>query len=218
MVKIKKSSIARQIEDAQQLIDGALAQPEVMKELSKLGYPPKEIQKGTAKLNRVIMLESAKSNKYGLKHSTGVQGNQDHAEAWSKYMHHVKSARLAFANDLGKQKRLELTVARKRALAEWVVQARHFYQELQQMTDDFAAVNVTGEVLAQTLAMIEAVAEAKRVRKSLAGEAQQMTQERNKALRELNTWTRRFAKMARMALEDKDQLLEGMGLLVRSKG
>ncbi len=86
------------------------------------------------------------------------------------------------------------------------------------MTDDFAVVNVTGEVLAQTLAMIEAVAEAKRVRKSLAGEAQQMTQERNKALRELNTWTRRFAKMARMALEEKDQLLEGMGLLVRSKG
>ena len=218
MAKVKKSSIAQQVDSAQQLIDGARAQPEVMKELAKLGYPPKEMQKGVALLNRVIMLESAKSSKYGLKHSTAVQGNQDQTEAWRKYMHHVKSARLAFASDLGKQKRLELTVARKRSLAEWRVQARHFYQELQQMTDDFAAVNVTGEELAQTLAMIEAVAEAKRVRKSLAGEAQQMTQDRNKALRELNTWTRRFAKMARIALEEQDQLLEGMGLLVRSKG
>ncbi len=218
MVKAKKNSVARQVESAQQLIDGALAQPDVMKELSKLGYPPEEIQQGKAYLNRVIMLESAKSSKYGLKHSTAVQDNQDQAEAWAKYMHHVKSARLAFANDLGKLKRLELTVARKRGLAEWRVQARHFYQELQLMSDDFAAVNVTAEELAQTLAMIEAVAEAKRLRKSLAGEAQQMTQERNQALRELSTWTRRFAKMARMALDDQDQLLEGMGLLVRSKG
>ena len=218
MVKIRKSSIARQIEDAQQLIDGALAQPEVMKELSKLGYPPKEIEKGKEKLNRVIMLEATKSNKYGLKHNASVQCNQDHAETWAKYMRHVKQARLTFADDLGKQKHLELTVRRKRAMADWLVQARYFYQELQQMTDDFAAMNVTGEELAQTLAMIEAVAEAKRLRKSIDGEAQQMTQERNTALRELNTWTRRFAKMARMALEDKDQLLEGMGLLVRSKG
>lgn len=218
MVKIRKSGIPQQIENARLLIDGALNQPNVLQEVAKMGYPLKEIEKGKEKLNRVIMLETAKSAKYGLQHSASVQSNRDHTEAWDRYMYHVKSAQLAFRHDLSKQKRLELTVPRKRALAGWVTQARYFYQEIQQMTDDFVSIGVTSEELAQAQAMIEAVAEAKRARKSLAGQAQQMTQDRNQALRELNTWVRKFAKVARIALEEQDQLLEGMGLLVRSKG
>ncbi len=126
MVKIKKSSVARQIEDAQQLIDGALAQPEVMKELSKLGYPPKEIQKGTAKLNRVIMLESAKSNRYGLKHNTAVQCNQDHAESLGEVYAPCEAARLTFADDLGKRSPRPNRCSQARPWRSGLVQVRHF--------------------------------------------------------------------------------------------
>ena len=72
--------------------------------------------------------------------------------------------------------------------------------------------------LAQTQAMIEAMSSAKQHYKSLIGEAQMATQQRNAALKDLDVWVRKFTKVARIALEEQDQLLEGMGLLVRSKG
>ena len=218
MLKSKSTSVAQRIEDAQLLINGALRQPTVSQRLAKLGYPLKEIQAGEVLLNKVITLQTMKSSKYGLQLSASEQYKQDQAAAWQQYMYHVKSAKLALRHDMGKQKRLQLDVPRKRSLAGWLEQARYFYQEIQQLPDQFAVMGVTGEELAQSQAMIEAVAAAKRSCKALAGEAQLATQERNQAIKALNVWVRKLSKVARIALEEQDQLLEGMGLLVRSKG
>lgn len=85
------------------------------------------------------------------------------------------------------------------------------------MPDDFARMGVTAAELSQTQAMIEALIDAKLQYRTRTGEAQQATQERNRAMNELDAWVSRFIKVARIALEGQDQLLEGMGLLVRSK-
>ncbi len=213
----KKRNISQRIADARLLINGALRQPKVSQELARLGYPKKEIQKGESLLNRVILLQNTKSTKYGLQFSVSEQCKQDMAVAWEQYMYHVKSARLAFRQDVGKRKQLQLDQPRKRTLAVWMEQARYFYQAIRQMPEAFAVMGVTGDELAQAQAMNEAVADAKHHCKSLAGEAQQATQERNIAMKKLDTWVRKFTKVARIALDEQDQLLEGMGLLVRSR-
>ena len=215
---VKKKGISQRIENAQLLINGALGQPAVSQELAKVGYPKKEIEKGRALLNKVIELQTAKTTKYGLQLSTSEEFKQEQATAWEKYIYHVQSARLAFRNDVGRQKRLQLNVSRQRTIAVWMEQARFFYQEIRQMSDQFAVMGVTDEELAQTQAMIEAMSSARQHYKSLIGEAQMATQQRNAALKDLDVWVRKFTKVARIALEEQDQLLEGMGLLVRSKG
>lgn len=217
MVKIKSQSIPQRVEDARLLINGALHQPVVLQRLAKFGYPQNEIQKGKVLLEKVMLLQSAKSAKYGLQFDASEQFKKDQAAAWEKYMYHVKSAKLAFRNDIGKQKKLQLDVPRKRNLAGWMEQARYFYQEIQQMSDDSAVMGVTAAELAQTQAMIEAIADSHRSCRGLQGEAQMATQERNIAIQALDAWVRKFTKAARLALDDQDQLLEGMGLLVRTK-
>ena len=213
----KKKNIPQRIEDAQRLINGALRQPTVAQALTKMGYPKKEIQRGEALLNRVVLLQTAKSVKYGAQFKASEQSKQDQATAWNQYIYHVKSARLAFRNDIGRRKQLQLDAPRRRALAAWLEQSRYFYQEIRQMTDYFTVMGVTDDELAQAQAMIEAVADTKRRNQSLVGEAQLATQERNIAMKELDAWVSRFTKVARVALDEHDQLLEGLGLLVRSK-
>ena len=213
----KTNSIAQQIQNTRLLIDGALNQPLVSQKLAKFGFPKPEIKKGEAILNRVVLLDTAKSSKYGQQLRASEQCKEDRVAAWEQYNYHVKSAKLVFRNDWGMQKQLQLDQPRKRTLAAWLTQARYFYQEIQQMPDHFAKMGVTADELAQTQAMIEAVSGANHHCKALAGEAQLATQQRNAAMKELNVWVRRFTKVARVALEEHDQLLEGLGLMVRSK-
>lgn len=217
LVKMKSNSISQRIENARLLITGALRQPIVRQEVAKLGYPLKEIQKGEKLLNKVVLLQTAKKSKYGSQLSASEQCKQDQAAAWETYMYHVKSAKLTFRHDIGTMKRLQLDGPRKVRFAAWMEQSRYFYQEIRQMTEHFAVMGVTADELAQAQAMMEAVADAKRHCKSLAGEAQLATQERNAALKELDAWVSKFTKVARIALNEHDQLLEGMGLLVRSR-
>ncbi|WPP49061.1 hypothetical protein [Catalinimonas niigatensis] len=214
---VKKKNIPQRIEDARLLIRGAMHMPVVSQEVAKYGYPMKELQRGEGLLNKVILLQSEKSSKYGLQFSASEQLKKDQATAWEQYLYHVKSAKLAFRNDIGKQKHLQLDVPRKRNLAGWMEQARYFYKEIQQMPESFAPMGVTAEEVAQTQAMIEAIGDTHRSCKGLQGEAQMATQERNLAMKALDEWVRRFTKTARLALDDQDQLLEGLGLLVRSK-
>jgi hypothetical protein len=217
MVKLKSQSIAQKMENARLLIEGAIHQPLINQELAKYGYPLKEIQKGKALLEKVVLLQSQKSTKYGAQFSASEQFKQDQTAAWDKYIYHIKVAKLAFRNDLGKQRQLQLNVARKRNLAGWLEQARFFYQEIQGMAAEMEQMGVTASELSQAQAMIEAVADTKRSYKGLEGEAQLATQERNIALKALEDWVRKFTKAARLALDENDQLLEGLGLMVPTR-
>lgn len=214
---MKSKGITQRIENARLLINGAINQPAVGQELAKVGFPAKEIQKGKSILDNVMRLQSTKSARYGSRFSAAERFKQDQATAWAKYMYHIKSAKLVFQDDIGTQRKLQLNVPRERKLAEWMEQARYFYQEIEQMPEAFTAMGVTAEELARVQAMIEAIGEAKLTFKGLGGEAQQATQERDIAMKSLDAWVSKFTKAARLALDEQDQLLEGMGLLVRSK-
>ncbi|MEK6477346.1 hypothetical protein WJR50_07425 [Catalinimonas sp. 4WD22] len=214
---MKSKAIPQRIEDARLLIRGAMSMPTVSQELAKVGYPLKELQRANTMIDNVVALQTDKNSKHGLQLSASEQFKKDQADAWEIYTYHVKSAKLALRNDVGKQRHLQLDVPRKRNLAGWMEQARYFYKEIQLLPDSFVAMGVTAEELAQAQAMMEAIADTHRSCKGLQGEAQMATQLRNIALKEMDEWVRRFTKAARLALDEHDQLLEGLGLLVRSK-
>ncbi|WKN30316.1 hypothetical protein PZB74_15230 [Porifericola rhodea] len=216
MIKSKKG-IAQILEDARLLIQGALHQPLVLQEVAKYRYSEKDIRNAQKLLDRAVALQSDKTSKYGKQLGASDQYKKDQAEAWDLYSYHYQLAKLACRNESGLQKRLQLEVPRKRNMAAWMEQSRYFYTELLQLPQVYEAMAVSAEELAQAQAMQEAVADSRRNFKSSQGEAQLATQARNIAFKELEEWTRRFRKVARLALEENDQLLEGMGITVRSK-
>lgn len=214
---VKKKNIPQRIEDVRLLIYGTMHQPIVSEEMAKLGYSFKEMQKAQAMVDNVSKLQNEKSSKYASQYSASERYKEDQAAAWELYNYHTRSAKLAFRRDKMMRKQLQLDMPRKRSMAGWMEQARFFYGTLQQMPEQFGKIGVTAEELAQAQAMMEALADAHRHYKGLQGEAQMATQTRNIAMKELDAWVRRFNKAARLALHEHDQLLEGLGLLVRSK-
>ncbi len=73
------------------------------------------------------------------------------------------------------------------------------------------------EQLSQNKAMIEALIATRNRRMQKKGEAEEATRLRNEAVKALNAWMVSFRGIARIALKDKPQLLEALGIMVKTK-
>jgi hypothetical protein len=74
----------------------------------------------------------------------------------------------------------------------------------------------TSEKLAAERGRIAAYDEANRKQEAAKGAAQQATREQDAALQALNEWTAQYLKIARVALREKPQLLEKLGIAART--
>jgi hypothetical protein len=77
-------------------------------------------------------------------------------------------------------------------------------------------VRVTPDVVAESLAKLERVLALRSHYDKEAGESQEITQNKNTAMKKLKTWLSRFDAAAKIALYDKPQLREVLGIFVRS--
>jgi hypothetical protein len=71
--------------------------------------------------------------------------------------------------------------------------------------------------LAQNQANLDALVALRNRRKQLKGDAEEATRNRNLSLRALRLWMKEFYGIARVALADKPQLLEVLGIKVKSE-
>jgi len=79
-----------------------------------------------------------------------------------------------------------------------------------------ASFGYTPEKLAAERARIAAYDEANRKQEAAKGAAQQATREQDTALQALNEWTAQYLKIAKVALREKPQLLEKLGIAART--
>ena len=210
-----KYSIEQKLENYRIALEGGMNHPIISQRVAVLGYDKKKVREGIGLHNEVIQLESLKNERYGNQRGSHDTLKADREAAWQLYIKHVTFARLAFKGNKAVWQKLQLSGKRKSTLAGWLAQSRIFYQEITHVTETMATVGITAEELQQAWAMIEAVAQARTQYQQEAGEAQWATQKRNQSLRELEVWMQRYLKVARLALEEDDQLLEVLGIVVK---
>ncbi len=205
-------SIDKQLEIAEVAIEGVLANPEMQKIFNGFGYNREKMLKGKALLETSRQMQSDKNDLKGMQRDASAKVQEDYQLAWKTYMRHVTIARLDLPKTSGKWKKLQLSGERKRTFAGWLEQARLFYHELTTDAALLAQIGISPEDVAQAKAMIEAVKVARRDHKESLGASKEATQQRDKALTELNMWMNHFFKIATVALAGKTKMRETLGM------
>jgi len=102
---------------------------------------------------------------------------------------------------------------------DWLNDAEKFYNNLlgnQQWSDTIQSYGYTTEQLNAQQQQVESLKVLQQTRQREMGEAQQATKTKWERFNQLKTWCNHLTELARIEFEDDAQLLEKMGILIRS--
>ncbi|MBN1118463.1 MAG: hypothetical protein JXA77_14725 [Bacteroidales bacterium] len=190
--------------------------PELGTAMSEFGYNDKamneadKLQKETQKLHQVQVKE------YGEQAEASLEVRKALAELKNPYMKHVKIARIALRDDVAGWQALGLSGTRRRTYAGIIAEARLFYANMlsnNNLLTKMAVYGITRNKLEVTQKLAEKAESALAKYREELGQAQNATQERDEKVDALQAWYSDFREIARIALEDKPQYLEMLGIV-----
>lgn len=213
-------TIADVLDDAALVLKNAQEDPTIKGGMERFGYTTARLQQGEALYQHARGLASAKQDAYGDQYNATDALEIDTAQAYDRYMEHVTVARLAFKDDRGVKNALGLAGDRKQSMSGWLDQAQQFY--LNALNDAairarLAQYGVEQADLEQALAAVQGVISANATQERSRGRAQQSTEERDAALRDLQAFIGEYKTLARRAFADDRQQLEKLGIVAPSE-
>jgi len=211
-----KQSIQDYLLSANVALENAVTDPEILGLLTEYGYNEAKINAGKVLYNSANEKFQLQKTEYGDQFAASQELQTKWDVANAGYMKHVKVGRIALKDNYAAFLKLGLEGSRKRTLSGWLVQARQFYSNALSDTtiqNELAAFGITVEKLQQSQQLVDEVESANSAHKKEKGEAQQATLDRDKVMDFLEDWMSDFIAIARIALEERPQLLEKMGVV-----
>ena len=210
-----KKTIDSFLLNAKVAIENGITNTEIAGIMAEFGYTSEKMADGNALLVKANELNIKQKKEYGEQYAATDAVSSKYDEINGSYMKHVKLARLVFKNERDKYKSLELSGERKRSLSGWISQTKQFYTGMLSEEGNITGIlkyGITKEKLEAGLTGVKELEQLKAAKEKETGEAQQATLERDTCLDELNEWIGEFRTVARIALEDKPQYLEIIGI------
>lgn len=188
-------------------------------EMAEYGYTTEEIKKGKA-------LYTAAQNLY----DANLTENQEEVEAYAAFATQLeiltttyttdrKKARIIFKNQPEVLTNLRLRGRQPYAIASQLEDIKLFYTTLQKeeaLRTPLKRLKIDEAHLSAQLTQLEKTNAAYATYMQEKGENQHATKEKNKALDAVGKWVSEFFNIAKIALEDKPQLLESLAKFIRS--
>ena len=212
-------SIDTYLSQAQLAIDNSLNNPQILAAVKDFGYTTERLNQGKTLYNALAAAQLETSSESGEQISASETVQAQWETAKKSYMRLVKVSRVALKKDGGAIAQLALSGKRKESLSGWLSQANQFYQNALSSPAILKALKefgITDKKLKAGLEAVKAVEAANLVQEKEKGEAQAATQKRDAALDAMQDWLSDYLAIAKVALEEEPQLLEGLGVLVRS--
>jgi hypothetical protein len=216
---VKKKSLEDRLMALKLTAGNALKSEEIRKAVMAYGYDEARIKEGLTLYEEADRLY----NEQKKKHAQQINATRDFKAARGKankiYMIYVKVARAALRSNLAAMEKLELKGIRKLPFDLWLSQAKQFYAgalEVPGILEELKVFGITKEKLTEGQKLVEE-AEAANMRSEMKrADARKATRERNQALLKAERWRGIFITIARLALGNKSQLLESLGVIVPS--
>jgi hypothetical protein len=207
-------SIAAKLHNIENAVSGARNNPEILERMSKYGYTAERIAKGEQLLTVARQSVAFHAEEYSDQYVATGELGKSWSGAYADYMVTLKVVRVAFRKQPGKLQEFNATGRRNRSLSGWLNDARVLYANLQtpEALNEMSAYGYTAERLQREQQKVEDVAALYVKRLGETGEARQSTKDRDKIIDDLY-WYTDFRAIARIALYDKPQLLEALGIV-----
>ncbi|MRI63626.1 hypothetical protein EDM00_06435 [Ornithobacterium rhinotracheale] len=188
-------------------------------EMAEYGYSTEEIKKGKA-------LYTAAQTLY----DSNISENQDEVEAYARFATELEKLNEVYATDrkkariIYKEQPEVLTNLRLRGRLPYPITSqlediKVFYTTLQKeeaLRTPLKALKIDEAHLSAQITQLEKTNAAYATYMQEKGENQHATKEKNKALDAVGKWVSKFFSVAKIALEDKPQLLESLAKFIRS--
>lgn len=184
-----------------------------------LGYTPERLETGRVLLEDAASLSETFTKEYGDVEAAFAQRDAEKEKAHASYIKFFTVARIVFKDDKAAQTSLQLTGRKPASLSGWLKHTKSFYNNLLSKGEWVALMagyNITQEALEQGLQQVLNVERYADVIMREKGDAQNATQQRDRKLEELAEWINDYESVARVALADSPQLLEKLGIIVKS--
>lgn len=215
----RRFSEAQYLEDCQVSFKNTEKQPIIFASMGELGYDQPELDIGKA----LLATANARYDENKQEDDETIAARavfDDLAEEVSvTYKLHRKKGKSKFRKDEVVLKTLALTGSLSRVYVKWLETVKIFYKGLTghpEWLTIISKLKVTAEDLTAAQAKIAELENARADYLREIGEDQEATRQKNLAFGALDDWMIDFYETARIAMEDKPQLLEAIGLLVRS--
>ena len=214
---MKKNTITAEIVGARMAIENAMSHKLIQKRLAACSYDRKKMLQGKVLSEEAHMLQSLQEDMYVQQYQQTDAFREQMAEIDERHRKHRLFARLALGDRRSAMKQLKMSGKQKADIMSRLDNLKTFYLLIEIYTDQMDNFRIAPEELAQTKAMVDAAYSLYQDRIHRRGDAQHATQQRDKKRRELRQWMTQFKKAARLALNDEPQLMEVLGVPVRSQ-
>lgn len=209
-------TIAGKLHHMEEGISGVKNNPEIQGQMNRYGYTPDRIAEGEALLTEAKEQVADHAGKYSHKYVSTDEVEKKRKASYSAYMVTLKVVRVAFRNHPGRLTEFNAVGRRRRSLSGWLNDARVLYTNLLNDPDALTKMEQYGytvERLQVERQQVEEVALLHSKQLGNMGEAQQSTQDRDRAIDAACDWFSDFRAIARIALYDRPQWIEALGII-----
>lgn len=214
-----KFSEAEVLEQYRVALENAKDQPEIASIMAEFGYNAKEIAQGKSLLQETRTAYDANKTEDDETAESYLKWSDLRENLADRYALDRKKAKVVFRNDALLRDKLGVSGTLPQAYVKWLETTKKFYTESISDPDiqkKLVRLKINADYLSETSEMITALESARSEYLREVGESQNATNVKDKAFVEMDDWMSEFYAVAKIALEDKPQLLESLGKLVRS--
>ena len=200
-------------------LENSEAYPEIAASLIEMGYDTAIIAEGKA-----LYTETRKSFDFNVREDDQTREaysrfDDVRTELEEKYSKDKKLAKAAFRDDPEARQRLFIDGPTPKAYISFVETTDKFYFEVKnspEILSKLSRYTYTAEIIDERIELVRNVKANRSSYYREQGESQNATQIKDEAFAKLDKWMSEFYTVARIALEDNIQLLEALGVIVRS--
>ncbi|WP_462317248.1 PQLLE family protein [Marinilabilia sp.] len=199
------------VDKVDNVLGQSLSDQNLVSSLSSFGYGLKEMEQGRELLEMLRQIDQEQEAAQRRRKQLNKEKNELYREIQRRYMRIVKIGRIVFDDDVMARGALGLDGPREKQFDDWYRQVYMFCKNLlaeEKWMKSLSNYGVKKLDLKNILVDLEKLEELNTRFEHAKTLSKEMTQKKRKQLLLLQDWLSDYLKIARLALEEKPQLLE----------